>query len=69
MRICFVFSSGRLSLTDLDEAPPVLEVGVAVQDEHGNYYDSGNRMVLERLPAYETIDPVDGIVIYEQVTR
>jgi hypothetical protein len=69
VRLCFVFSTGGISLCDHEDAPPIIELGEEVEDEHGNVYAAERRRVMERLSLLTHIDPVNGIVFYEEVHR
>lgn len=68
MHLCFISAHGHVSLAHLDEAPPILELGEAIEDDDGNSYPlDGPYRIMERLtPA---AGPVDGIVVYEEVCR
>jgi hypothetical protein len=62
MRLCCVLREGRTFLLhDADEAPPIMELTDAEDNP------SVGIIVLERLTG--TTDPVDGIVMYEEVCR
>jgi hypothetical protein len=67
VRLCFVFSSGGISLCDYEEAPPIIELSEEVEDEHGNVYATEGRRVLERLTLIGHVDPVNGIIMYEEI--